>query len=97
MTKKETLNYLMKELGKLSGKCINRKEALDKGEKYFIHLEYNSMYGGYLLVEEDVTLGSIFSVFNINSMGPRLNYKTIVIQLKGLIEGMKYIKNYNKS
>ncbi len=92
-TSKKEISNTLQVLANRSGLALSKEEAIEKNQKEYLYLEYNSYYGGYRLVMVQINSGGHNNAFGISGMSKRLKASEIVIQIQGIIAGIEYQKN----
>lgn len=92
MTKKKLLNNLLADLASITGQATTEDAAKLLGKSHYLQLEYNSIYGGYRLVNGAVQNGSHSGAFGGNGCEGRLSSKLMELKLRSLIYGVEYSK-----
>lgn len=86
------LNILLADIAHLLNLAITKQGAIEKGYDYYLELEYNSNYGGYRLVNVNITNGGHRGTFNESTSCPRRSLKVMTAYLEGIYNGIKTLK-----
>lgn len=83
------LNILLADITHLLNLAITKQGAIEKGYDYYLELEYNSNYGGYRLVNVNITNGGHRGAFGESSTCSRRSLKVMEAYLNGIYNGAK--------
>lgn len=83
----KNLQILLANIAHLLDLAITKQGAIDKGYDYY--LEYNSNYGGYRLVNVNITNGGHRGAFGESSACARRSLKVMTAYLEGVYNGAK--------
>lgn len=92
MTNAQHLNNLLASIAEITGECISREQAKEKGHERYLFLENASVYGGWRLVNVGVNNGAHYGAFGGNGCEARLKYKEMVIKLEGILAGLECLQ-----
>lgn len=60
-----------------------------------LQLDYNSLYGGYILVNVNPQTGGHYSAFGMSECGPRVKANEMYSKINCLIAGIEFGKQMN--
>lgn len=86
------LNIIIENIAYLLNLTTSKEEAIEKGHDYYLTLEYASHYGGYRLVNVNITNGGHRGAFGEGSACSRRPLKVMEAYLNGIYNGAKSAK-----
>jgi len=94
-TTKKDLQYFVELIAKKTGLATNKEQAIKLGLDKYLYLEYNSVYGGYRLVNIQVGTGAHYGAFGGNGCEANLSASGMLIKLRAINEGLCFCKEFN--
>lgn len=91
-TTHKTLDILIAQIATLLGLATNEQQAKEKGLTKYLYLEHAAIYGGYRVISIQVGTGRQNGALGGNGCEARLSAKEMEIKLRGIITGVKLIK-----
>jgi hypothetical protein len=95
MTRKK-LNDLVRAIADITGEATSYNEAIKKGKKTYLLLDYVQFYGGYRIVSKSVEKGTEYGALGGNGMEPRLSAKRMGQKLSDFLAGLEMAANVSK-
>lgn len=91
------LNQILELIASELNLATNKKQAIELNLHYYLNLDYNSVYGGYRLINVAVDGGGHFGAFggsscDGSSCDARRTKKEMESYLEGLYNGVKYLE-----
>jgi len=90
MNTKQLLAELLNDLAELTGQATSKEQAITMGKDSFLFIEYAAVYGGYRIINVNVTTGAHYGAFGNSGTEGRLKAPVMEVKLRALIEGVKY-------
>lgn len=90
MKRENLIQTLIHHIALHSDKADNKSCAQLKGIDTYLYADYNSVYGGYNLVEVHVERGTHFGTFDGSGCDARMKYNVFIIYLRALLAGLKH-------
>lgn len=91
----KNLQLILADIAHLTGLAITKQGAIEKGFDYYLELEYASHYGGYRLINVNITNGGHRGAFGESASCSRRSLKVMTAYLDGIYNGIKTIKTDN--
>ena len=88
----KNLNKILSEIAMLLNMATDKKTAIKKNLTKYLQLDYNSIYGGYRLVNVNVNGGGHSGAFGKSDCCARLSNKEMTLYLNGLLNGLEIQK-----
>lgn len=89
-TTKKTLQYFVELIAEKANLATNKEQAIKMGLDKYLYLEYNSVYGGYRLVNVGINNGAHYGAFGGNGCEANLKASNMLIKLRAINEGIVF-------
>ena len=93
----KNLNNILEQICTLSNQVMSYDDAINKGRKRYLTIEYSSSYGGYRLVNVSVDSGGHSGAFGESACCNRRPIKQMTSYLEGVLFGLEYATKTNKT